>query len=172
MTSRRIWLCANVGLCLVLQAGCGDDKEPAKRASDQSKDARAASGRGTSGAAGNGFAVPGLGAVPGLECDSKVESESSCGGTDCPKLPQEVSLSCVVTCCTANAKCGVRNTAIVAGFAVPNICVEQAVEDPRCPSTMLGGTTLPGCCDATGHCGQLYSTICLSSGVGVERACE
>lgn len=105
-----------------------------------------------------------------VTCDSSVRSVDQCDDVACPELPASASTTCTVNCCTSNGKCGTRYTGSVNGVLTPEICIESAVADARCPSTMIGSSSVAGCCDIAGRCGVLSGTGC--AWVGSMARCD
>jgi hypothetical protein len=101
--------------------------------------------------------------IPSIGCDPSITNAVSCGGVAC--APQPVDL-CIASCCTTGDKCGVRMTTAVNGMRISDVCNEAGTVDPACPKTTFGTVTADGCCDMTGHCGQLTLGMCISLAVG------
>jgi hypothetical protein len=166
MTTKRLWTC--MALTLAAHGACGTDTTAPHTDPVIGSQRGGAGGSAAGGVAGTAATL--VPTLPTVACDSTVKSEISCGGSMCPAQPASAATTCTATCCTADGKCGTRSTATLNGQAVADYCIASAVADARCPSSSLGGTTLVGCCDALGRCGQLYGTTCLSAGTG--PACD
>jgi hypothetical protein len=160
----------------ILQLGCGN--EPSNDTNQKLLPASAGAG-----VAGISSPFPAIGPITitgaagsldlsafQLMCDAKVESVASCGANTCPALAGAVASSCTVNCCTADGQCGTRVTDprySALGCVAP---LQTVPADPRCPTTTMFGVALAGCCDAQGHCGQVFGPSCVAVAAG--RACD
>jgi hypothetical protein len=164
---------------VVWLSGCASDKPSASSGpapAGTSSDTAAHAGAGSNHAGSTGVAprsAGGTGAASNI-CDDAPASEASCGDTMCrPIAVMSAQGVCTRTCCTDAGKCGTRVTSRQngqSGMVISGACIESAAADTRCPAMMNGGRTFPGCCDPTGHCGQLAFGICAA--VGTARACD
>jgi hypothetical protein len=157
-------LSITAGLCLALQTACASAKMHDDSVAAAGSSASAGRAGQAAGAGGMAAAAAGTFSLTDLMpmCAPVVPGDVvvACGDLQCPDLPATASAGCIVTCCTPDAKCGTRTTDTrlsTLGVA----CVASATEDPRCPMSALGGTSLPGCCDANGHCGSIVSNQCV-----------
>lgn len=169
---------ACLAFCLVSIVACGDDDttEP-----DDSDGGRGGRGGSTARAGANAGATAGVGGgtVTGLPdltmlltpmCNPDAESVTSCGGVDCPALPDGSESSCTITCCSADDRCGTRSSDTRIEGVLGTTCTAPAIPDTRCPDVSLGGFTAIGCCTDTNVCGQVVANICIPG--FMPRACD
>lgn len=97
-------------------------------------------------------------------CDTTARSETSCGGTSCPALPDNAATTCTINCCSSDEQCGTRVTDTRIQQLIGSTCNVPVPPDDRCPSVTLAGVTLAGCCDTQGNCGQALGTTCVAIG--------
>jgi hypothetical protein len=168
-TTKRLWFCAALGLAW--QPACGSDSNAGAAGS-----AGSVSGEGGSSGAGGAAGAAGAASIPDLitmlttpMCDATAQSETSCGGTTCPALPDNASMTCTINCCVADGQCGTRVADTRIQQLLGSTCLAPVVTDSRCPSTTILGMTLVGCCDSQGVCGQVLGPLCLATG---GRACD
>lgn len=160
-----------VGLVL---AGCGsNDSDKDSDAGPNGGSGNGASGNGGGGASGaNSTGQSGTGGNAGtaaatdgglpLTCDTSITNVASCGSETCTAPSGLAAQACSVSCCTADNKCGSKNTSTEAmGSALAN-CALPAEEDQRCAGVFGGGGgggfTTP-CCTADGFCGISFANM-------------
>jgi hypothetical protein len=89
-----------------------------------------------------------------LTCDTTVTSVTSCGSETCTPPDGMAAMYCQVSCCTADNKCGSKNTSSQAAGSPLADCSLPPMEDPRCAgkggqASMFG----TACCTSDGNCG-------------------
>ena len=181
-TMRRKLLCIAVLVSPALLTACAAHSDSnASAGSGGSRASQSSSGRtgGRAGSSNTGFdiggAVTGFGGSAAItdainmaaaltSCNPDSVSATECGGVACPALPELASATCTINCCSPEGKCGQRSSAKLVEQSLGTACSATAAPDDRCPASMLLGTNYPGCCDASGRCGQILGTTCFATG--------
>lgn len=179
MIERQTWYCV-VAIGGSLLAACGGDDDAASTSGSGGRGGSGRAGQGgapeTAGITGAAAGAPSLTDLVNMinmaltpMCDSSAVSETKCGSTDCPALPDNASASCTINCCSPEQKCGTRIADTRIQQFLGTQCVATAEPDMRCPTTTVVGQSLVGCCDPQGNCGQILFGTCLPSATAAMR---